>query len=79
MNINTKSLVPIAEANENFSKVAKLVDELGSAVIMQNNKPRYLLIDFSQVDDVSTADDEDVLALSRKIMLKNKEAYVLAK
>lgn len=80
MNINTKSLVPISEANQNFSKVAKLVDELGSAVIMKNNKPRYLLIDFSQVDEVSVADDGDVLALSRKIMSDNREAYeVLAK
>ena len=29
MTINTKSLVSISEANQNFSKVARLVDEMG--------------------------------------------------
>ena len=42
MNINTETLVSITEANQNFSRVAKLVDEKGSAVIMKNNRPRYL-------------------------------------
>ena len=42
MIIDTKSIVSITEANQNFSKVARLVDELGSAVIMKNNVPKYL-------------------------------------
>ena len=37
MNVNTNSLVSITEANRNFSKVARLVDENGSAVILKNN------------------------------------------
>ena len=40
MKINTKSMVSITEANQNFSKVARLVDEVGSAVILKNNTPR---------------------------------------
>ena len=32
MTIDTNSLVSITEANQNFSKVARLVDEKGSAV-----------------------------------------------
>ena len=42
MMIDTKNLVSITEANQNFSKVARLVDERGSAVILKNNIPRYL-------------------------------------
>lgn len=41
MKINTKNLVSITEANQNFSKVARLVDEQGSAVILKNNNPKY--------------------------------------
>ena len=33
MNINTNSLVSITEANQNFSRVARLVDETRAAVI----------------------------------------------
>ena len=42
MNIDTNSLVSITEANQNFSKVARLVDENGVAIILKNNVPRYI-------------------------------------
>ncbi len=41
MVINTDNLVSISEANQNFSRVARLVDENGAAVILKNNVPRY--------------------------------------
>lgn len=50
MNINTDTMVPISVANQNFSKVARLVDQYGSAVIMKNNAPRYIIYEFTQVD-----------------------------
>jgi len=78
--IDTNTLVSITEANQNFSKVARLVDERGSAVILKNNVPRYLVIDFSKVDQDAAASDEDVLSISKKLLEQNKEAYeVLAK
>ena len=80
MMINTNNLVSITEANQNFSKVARLVDERGSAVILKNNVPRYLVIEFNQAEKMQDADDEDVMAISAKLMAKNREAYeVLAK
>ena len=80
MVINTDNLVSITEANQNFSRVARLVDENGAAVILKNNTPRYVLVEFSQLESEQQASDEDVLAISRRLMAKNKEAYeVLAK
>lgn len=75
MTVNTKNLVSITEANQNFSKVARMVDELGSVVILKNNAPRYLVIDFSKADENKIAKDEDVLAISRRLIAQNKEAY----
>ena len=65
----------ITEANQNFSKVARKVDELGSVVIMKNNAPRYLIIDFSKAEADVEAPDEDVLAISQKLIEENREAY----
>ncbi len=73
--INTDNLVSITEANQNFSRVARLVDENGVAIILKNNAPRYVLIEFSQLESEQKADDEDVLTISRRLMAKNKEAY----
>ena len=73
-------VISISEANQNFSKVARLVDEYGSAVILKNNIPRYLVIDFSKAEQETTASEEDVLSISKRLMEQNKEAYeVLAK
>lgn len=80
MMINTNTLVSITEANQNFSKVARLVDEHGTAVILKNNVPRYLVIDFSKAEDDTIASDEDILSISKRLIEQNREAYeVLAK
>ena len=47
MIIDTNTMISITEANQNFSKVAKVVDRHGTAIILKNNVPRYLVIDFS--------------------------------
>lgn len=75
MKIDTNAMVSITEANQNFSKVARLVDELGTAVILKNNVPRYLVIDFSKADEDSVAPDEDVMSISKRLMAQNRAAY----
>lgn len=80
MKIDTNTMVSITEANQNFSKVARLVDEHGTAVILKNNVPRYLVIDFSKAENDSVASDEDIMSISKRLIEQNKEAYkVLAK
>lgn len=80
MKIDTNTMVSITEANQNFSKVARLVDEHGTAVILKNNVPRYLVIDFSKAENDSIASDEDIMSISKRLIEQNKGAYeVLAK
>ena len=80
MNINTKNLFSITYANQNFSKVARLVDENGSVIILKNNVPRYLVMEFSSAEEEQLAADEDVMSISKRLIEKNRQAYeVLAK
>ncbi len=80
MKVNTKNLISISEANQNFSRVARLVDENGPVVILKNNTPRYLLIEFDAAEQEQTCSDEDLLDLSSRLIEKNRKAYeVLAK
>ncbi|HIZ40751.1 MAG TPA: type II toxin-antitoxin system Phd/YefM family antitoxin [Candidatus Anaerobutyricum stercoris] len=80
MKINTNNLVSITEANQNFSKVARLVDERGSVVILKNNVPRYIVMEFSSAEQEQLANDEDVMSISKRLIEKNRQAYeVLAK
>ena len=50
MKIDTNTIVSMTDANQNFSKVARLVDQFGSAVILKNNTPRYLVVEFQEAD-----------------------------
>lgn len=80
MMVNTDNLISITEANQNFSKVARMVDEKGAAVILKNNVPRYIVIEFSRAEQAQEASDEDVMSISKRLIEQNREAYeVLAK
>lgn len=75
MHINTKNLVSISEANQNFSKVARIVDENGAAIILKNNVPRYVLIEISQFEKEETIEDEEVNIIAKRLLDKHKEAF----
>lgn len=75
MQIDTKNLVSISEANQKFSKVARLVDQNGAAIILKNNTPRYVLIEFSQFQKEEFSGDEEVDAIARRILSKHQEAF----
>lgn len=58
MHIDSNTIVSITEANQNFSKVARLTDECGTVVILKNNRPKYILSCIT--DDGVTHADADV-------------------
>ena len=55
MTVDTNTLVAMTEANQNFSKVTRLVDEEGLAVILKNNKPKYIVVSFDEYDKIAAA------------------------
>lgn len=55
MMIDTNIIVPMTDANQNFSKVTRIVDTNGMAVIMKNNKPRYIVVGFDEYETVNEA------------------------
>lgn len=55
MTVNTNTLVAMTEANQNFSKVTRLVDDEGIAVILKNNKPKYIVVNFDEYDEIRSA------------------------
>lgn len=89
MMTNIENLVSITEANQNFSKVAKQVDNQGPVIILKNNKPKYALIPIHMLVNESLAnsynastqhEENNILSASKKLLEKNKLAYeVLAR
>lgn len=78
MVINTNTIVPMTDANQNFSKVVRLVDKEGMAVIMKNNKPKYIVVDFDEYEELSTIREErkrNIDETADKIIEDNLEAF----
>lgn len=74
MLIDTHNLVSLSEANQNFSRVARMVDERGCVVILRNNVPRYVVIDFDRIEDTAASDD-GVLAAGQVFIDKHRGAF----
>ncbi|MFA5481164.1 MAG: type II toxin-antitoxin system Phd/YefM family antitoxin [Bacilli bacterium] len=50
MKLRIRQLVSLKEANQNFSKVARKVDEEGYILLLRNNKPAYLVFAYDEND-----------------------------
>ena len=74
MNINTETIVTMTEANQNFSKVAKVAENKGEAVIFKNNKPKFLLVDIESNSYFDITDDEKIDVAAKRIMKRFKPA-----
>ena len=75
MNINTETITTMTEANQNFSKVAKVAENNGQAVIFKNNKPKFLLIDVDSTSYFDITDDEKIDVAAKRIMNRFKPAF----
>ena len=75
MLVNSQKMVSISEANQNFSKIAKLVDEDKSVVIMKNNKPKYILLDFDEFSKGSISEEEKLETIADRILFENLDAF----
>jgi antitoxin Phd len=72
--VDTRNLVSLSEANQNFSRVARLVDERGSVVILRHNVPRYVVLDYDRLETDGVADAE-VAAAGRRLIEQHRAAF----
>ena len=75
MLINTNAIVSTSEANQNFSRVTRIADAHGQAVIFKNNKPKYLLVDIDSTPYFDMTDDEKIDVIAARILKKFKPAF----
>ena len=75
MNINTKQIVSISEANQNFSRVARMADVHGELYIFKNNKPKYKLIDIEKDTTIEMTDDEKIDFVATRVLKQYRQAF----
>ena len=75
MNIDTKKIVSISEANQNFSKVARMTDKNGEIYIFKNNKPKYKLVDIENDTTIEMTDDEKIDFVASRVLREYRRAF----
>ena len=75
MNINNEQIVSISEANQNFSRVARLVDKNGEVIIFKNNKPKYKLVDTDSDTTIEMTDDEKIDFVAARVLKRYRKAF----
>lgn len=76
MTIDTNTIVSVSEANQNFSRVTRIADKNGQAVIFKNNRPKYLLLDIESSPLLEMTDDEKIDVVAARILKKYKPAFL---
>ena len=75
MNINMRDIVSISEANQNFSRVARMADKSGTIYIFKNNKPKYKLVDLETDSAIEMTDDEKIDFVAARVLKQYRAAF----
>lgn len=75
MQIDTNVIVSVSEANQNFSRVTRIAEKHGQAVIFKNNRPKYMVIDLEESPILDLTDDEKIDIVAARILREFKPAF----
>lgn len=75
MMINSNAIVSATEANQNFSKVARMAEAQGRVVVFKNNRPKYLLIDLDTEPQIEMTEDEKLDFVAARILREHRAAF----
>ena len=75
MTIDTNTIVTATEANQNFSKVARMAEKRGRVVVFKNNRPKLLLIDLDAEPQIEMTEEEKLDFVAARILREHKAAF----
>ena len=75
MTIDTNAIVTATEANQNFSRVAKLAENKGHVVVFKNNRPKLLVIDLDTEPQIEMTEDEKIDFVAARILREHKAEF----
>ena len=75
MTISSNAIVSATEANQNFSKVARLAEQKGHVVVFKNNRPKFLVIDLDNEPQIEMTEDEKLEFIAARILREHQAAF----
>ena len=75
MIIKTEQIISMTDANQNFSNAVKKVDKYKKAIVVKNNKPKYIIVDFNDNNYLELTNDEKILIIANRVLVRHIEAF----
>ena len=75
MTIDTNAIVTATEANQNFSKVARMAEKKGHVVVCKNNRPKLLVIVLDTEPQIEMTEEEKLDFVAALILRDHKAAF----
>ncbi|MBP3736673.1 MAG: type II toxin-antitoxin system Phd/YefM family antitoxin [Lachnospiraceae bacterium] len=75
MTIDTNSIVSVTEANQNFSRVARMAEQKGRVLVFKNNRPKLLVIDLDKEPQIEMTEDEKLEFVAARILREHRSAF----
>ena len=76
MSVDAKHIISITEVEQDFTSAIRVSDKIGYAVILENNRPEYKLINLEIEQDLELTNDEKIDIVSRRVMERYKPAFM---
>ena len=73
--INSNAIVSATEANQNFSRVARMAEDRGHVVVFKNNRPKLLVIDLDKEPQIDMTEDEKLDFVAARILREHRAAF----
>lgn len=74
MYMSERQVVSITEANQNFSAVARKVDERKRVVVFKNNQPKYVVYSI-EAAPMELTDDERIDVAAKRVLKRYHKAF----
>ncbi len=68
MRIDSGSILSVTEANQNFSRVMRVVEQNGLAVLFKRNRPKYIMLDINDPEKL-----EEMIVRLQALAAERKE------
>lgn len=75
MTVDTSAIVTVTEADQNFSRVAKMAEEKGHIMIFKNDRPKLLVIDLDTEPQIEMSEDEKLEFVAARILREHRAAF----
>lgn len=75
MMIDANMIVSATEANQDFSRVARMAEAQGHVVVYKNNRPKFLVIDLDSEPQIDMTEDEKLDFVAARILREHRAAF----